>query len=591
MTHSLAKPTRGLRAALTRAWPALLAAVVLTAPWLGSALFLDDWHLLWKASQADWSWEGLSRAFTFLDPGAILTWNLPVAPAYHYFRPLVVASYKLDMALWGLTPLGFHLESLLLHLGSVVLVGALAARVTGDGRVGRLAALLFAIQPHNPAAVCWTAGRTEALGALLMLGALLSYVIARQERRPRLLGWTLALTALACLTKENAVLVGGFAGAWELTRLTAAWRAARGGEGEAPETLREWARRALAPLAALAVLLIAYLVYRFGVFDSLGALGEPYFTSPLSPGFAGFALTKSIYYLAALVTTAPIIPLFGTAFLLEQPAVTAAAALVVIVALWGLARAARGHRVTLLAGLWVALAFLPTLPILASDLYPYFAGVGSSLLLAAALADRTRARRVVLIGLVALYALGYTGRGLLFHVQGEIDRVVREDVERDLGGPAPEGLRLLLVNLPISASHVASHLRLRAGHGDVTAVLVTLTPEWAAPPAGPEVACLSPDHVRIGPPPGHEALFESKEEWNIHLFRVPIDPTRRYGTPHGFQVAPVWEGAHAVALDLHFDPPLTNSHARIYSFYQDKDGHLAHRKCGPEPAASRPSAP
>jgi len=54
MTSPLPLPKcAGVRAALVRVWPALALAVCVYLPWLGSPLFLDDWHLLWMASQAD----------------------------------------------------------------------------------------------------------------------------------------------------------------------------------------------------------------------------------------------------------------------------------------------------------------------------------------------------------------------------------------------------------------------------------------------------------------------------------------------------------------------------------------------------------
>ncbi len=568
MTSPLPLPKcAGVRAALVRVWPALALAVCVYLPWLGSPLFLDDWHLLWMASQADWSWSGLVHSFTFLDPGSIVTWNLPAGPAYHYFRPLVVALLKVEYAVFGTAPWGYHMVSLVLHLVSVVLVGLLTIGVTGSERVGRLAALLFALQPHNVASVNWTAGQTEALGAPLMLAALVSYVAARRGGF-LLHGWTLMFTALACLTKENAVLVGAYAGVLELTLLVLG-----------PEGWREWLKRAVPGLGALAVLLGGFLVYRFFVFDSGGGLIEPYFTSPAADGFVLFAAAKMVHYLGALITTAPIVPLFGTQFIAEHPLALASGGVVGVSFLVLLGRKVVDPR-TLWLGLgWLAVAFLPTLPILASDLYPYFAGVGYALLLAGALAREGRVARVLLVSLVALYLVSTTGRGLLYHVQGVADRTAADDIEADNGGPLDEPATLLFVNMPVAVSHVTSNLRLRSGNPDILGVLVTLTPEWALPEAGPEVQCLGPAHVRIGPPPGHDRLFETPEEWNVHLYREPLVQGKRYETDHGFDAEPLWDGDGVVALDLRFDSSLSGSGVHIISYYLADDGRLAHRMC------------
>ena len=557
----------GLQAALGRAWPALLLTVAACAPWLASPMFLDDWHLLWKASQAPWTWAGLRDGFTFLDPTSISTWNLPAAPAYHFFRPLVVASFKVDMALWGLAPAGYHATNLAMHLVTVVLVGQLAARVSGNDRLGRIAAVLFAIQPHNVAAVCWTAGRTTSMGAMWMITALLCYIVARQDRRPALHVGALFFAGLACLTKENAVLIGVLAALWEVLH--------------GPGPLRTRWRSSTLSLMPLAILLTGFAVYRLAWFEEVGILGEPYFTAPTGAGFYVFAIAKLAHYAVGMLTTLPLVPIFGTGFLLDHPALTAGVAFATVFVATVVHRAGVGQRGRWYGGFWMFAAFLPTLPILASDLYPYVAGIGFAMILAAALARPTRGRRIALIVLVCFYMAGFTARGLLYHVQGVTHRAAVAEIEQDFGGPPSTEAHLVLVNLPVAASHVASHLRLRAGRPDIHATLATLTPEWTLPIAGPSVECLSPHAVRIGPPPGHDALFETPEEWHVHLFRTPLVPGWSYRSKRGLTATPRWTDGHVDALELHFDQSLEDEDTRIYSFYRTGDGPLIHRVCAP----------
>jgi hypothetical protein len=559
---------RGVRNAFGRAWPALLLALALCLPWLSSPMFLDDWHLLWKASQAPWTWEGLTRAFTFLDASSIGSWNLPEAPPYHFFRPLVVALLKLEWLAWGDLPAGFHAVSLALHLASTVLVGALAARVTGRERVGRLAAVLFAGQPHAVASVLWTSGLTEALGAALVLAALYAYVVARQDRKA---GWLLAsvlLAAVACLAKENAVLIGLCAVAWETSLLVSN-----------PRRWRERLRAAVPALAPLVVVLGSFAAYRLLAFDTGGVLYEPYYIAPSSDGFAYFAISKLVYYLASLVTTVPIVPIFGDAFLRQHPVLLAGVAALVLAFFYWVSRAAWGRGLAPLAWAWMAVAFLPTMSILASDLYPYLAGVGFALLVAGALAEQRRATRWLVAGLLGLYALGFTARAAIYHAQGVQEDTAALDVERELGGAVPDGARLLLVNLPVSVGHLASHLRLRSGHADVHASLVTLSPEWTVPTQAPRVECRGPRSLRVGPPPGREALLDTPEEWEIQLFRTPLVEGRSFQARQGFRVTPVWGGGRVRALDLDLDQPLGAGPAHVMSFHQDAAGRLAHQEC------------
>jgi hypothetical protein len=566
---ALARPfSKALLPSIVRVWPALVLAVVAALPWLWSPLFLDDWHLLWKASHADWSWSGLTGAFTFLDPGSISTWNLPEADAYHYFRPLVVALLKLEYLAWGTVPVGYHLVSLVLHLISILLVGRLLALVIGSEPVGRFGAIFFALQPHNIATVCWTAGQTEALGAPLMLAALVCYVSARRGRGRWYFAGSIAFTILACLTKENAVLIGACAGVWELHLLLS---------GE--ESRRQWLNEALPRLTALGLVLVGFLVFRFWVFDSMGTLGEPYFTSPLSTGFLIFASAKMVHYLAALITTIPIVPLFGTQFIANSPLILIGGAGLAVTFFVVVARRASRRKVAALGVGWMTVSFLPTLPILASDLYPYFAGIGYALLLAGALVGPGKLLRALRIALIVFYLASSFGRGLLYHTQGVADRTAVQNIESDNSGPLNHPVTLLFVNMPVSVSHVTSHLRLRAGNADIQGVLVTLTPEWTLPTSGPEVECLGPKHVRIGPPPGRKSLFASPEEWNVHLFRVPLEQGKRYETTLGFDAVPRWRDDEVIALDLYFEQPLSQSQLRLFSFYLDDNGNLAHRVC------------
>ncbi|HEY3353015.1 MAG TPA: glycosyltransferase family 39 protein, partial [Polyangia bacterium] len=512
---------------------------------------------------APWTFAGLSQAFTFLDRSSIATWNLPPAPPYAYFRPLVVASFKLDLLLGGGAPLPFHVTNLLLHLAAVALVAALALRLTGDGRLARVAALLFGLQPQNAVAVVWASGRTELMATALVLGALLATVVARQERRPRWLLLAIALQALACLAKESAVLLPACVAACELAR----WIAR-------PDERR--LRAAVGWVAPSALVAGAFLVYRFAVFDPGGALGPPYFESPARlAAFLPFAGTKVLYGLFALLTTAPVVPVFGVELLRAHPAALVACVLVTA-GLGALALRGRWRHPAVVAGLaWLAASFLPTLPLPSIDLYLYFGSIGLALALAPALA---RAPRWLLAAVLVLYAGGTLARGLFYHQEGVVNRRVHDEIVADGGGRLPPGTTLYLVNMPFTAAHVAPMARVLTGNPAIRAMLVTLSDEWATPTRPVEVECLGPQAVRVRPPAGRRALLDTKEEWHLHLFRRPLDTGAVYRAD-GVAVTPVVDGGRVVALDLRFDRPLAAGLDRVYSFHDD-GRRLAHRRCG-----------
>ena len=93
---------------------------------------------------------------------------LPGPTGTPYYRPVQALTYLLDYHLWGLTPAGFHLTSVLLHAGTAMLLYRLGGSLLRDARAALVAALLFAVHPIHTEAVTYIAGRSDPLAALLM---------------------------------------------------------------------------------------------------------------------------------------------------------------------------------------------------------------------------------------------------------------------------------------------------------------------------------------------------------------------------------------------------------------------------------------
>src|SRR5215469_10537298 len=84
---------------------------------------------------------GLRNPFVYDDSNTVVQnpsirhlGNLRAVLLYDRFRPLVNLSFAFDYAAWGLSPLGFHLTSILLHAVNVALVFVLFTRVVEDRR-------------------------------------------------------------------------------------------------------------------------------------------------------------------------------------------------------------------------------------------------------------------------------------------------------------------------------------------------------------------------------------------------------------------------------------------------------------------------
>jgi tetratricopeptide (TPR) repeat protein len=120
-----------------------------------------------------------------------------------YYRPLLIASFAVDRALFGLSPAGHHLHSLLWHVAAVCLLWALLRRLLPS--IPALAgAALFALHPVQSEAVAWVSARNDPMAASFLCAALLALLPARPGAVRLALG-ALALLA-ALLSKELAVL-------------------------------------------------------------------------------------------------------------------------------------------------------------------------------------------------------------------------------------------------------------------------------------------------------------------------------------------------------------------------------------------------
>lgn len=123
------------------------------------------------------------------NPSLVPPMNLRFVLAHSPFRPVVNASYAVDRLLWGERLAGFHLTSVLLHTGVVVLIYALLVRAIGDIRraapraheqrterdvwVAAVAATIFGVHPLGTESVGYVSGRSEVLCGIFVLASVL----------------------------------------------------------------------------------------------------------------------------------------------------------------------------------------------------------------------------------------------------------------------------------------------------------------------------------------------------------------------------------------------------------------------------------
>jgi tetratricopeptide (TPR) repeat protein len=194
-------------------------------------------------------------------------WSFFGGPTNPYeFLPIRDMSYRFDIALFGLNPLGYHLHNLLLYaLGCVAAWlccrAVLALSESDRQSVGKLtvrptlwicaaATALFAVHPAHVESVAWVSGRKDLLSGLFALLSLWQFAHALLPEKPK---WHRLVTAsalftLALMSKSTALPVVLVALLLALTRYR--HRAAS-------------VVRAVAPIAAIAGLWLA-VVLRVG---------------------------------------------------------------------------------------------------------------------------------------------------------------------------------------------------------------------------------------------------------------------------------------------------------------------------------------
>lgn len=160
-----------------RSAPAWLPAILLVAAVLAA---------YFPAMQAEFIWddddyvENNSTLRTF--DGLRRIWLDPTATPQYY--PLVHTTFWIEYHLWGLSPTGYHVNNILLHAASAVLLACVLLRLRVPG--AWWAAALFALHPVCVESVAWVTERKNVLSLVFYLAAMLAYfrLVPPDERDP-----------------------------------------------------------------------------------------------------------------------------------------------------------------------------------------------------------------------------------------------------------------------------------------------------------------------------------------------------------------------------------------------------------------------
>ncbi|XP_015436903.1 PREDICTED: transmembrane and TPR repeat-containing protein CG4341-like [Dufourea novaeangliae] len=150
-------------------------------------------------------------------------WGTPLTDkgSHGSYRPLCVATFRLNHLFGGLEPWGYHLVNVALHAACTVLVVKVARKILpGRNNLGHaIAGFLFAAHPIHSEAVAGVVGRADLLACLLTLSAFLAYCAhCDQSRSPFPLLLAIVSSTLATLAKETGISSLALCLLWELCR-------------------------------------------------------------------------------------------------------------------------------------------------------------------------------------------------------------------------------------------------------------------------------------------------------------------------------------------------------------------------------------
>jgi hypothetical protein len=349
----------------------------------------DEYQILGNAFLRSWSY--LPRYFT----SDVWAFRYPNAPG-NFYRPLFLLWMRLNYVLFGLRPWGWHLTTLLAHLGATFFVYALVRTLLADGVAALFAALVFGLHPIHIEAVAWVSGVPEPLLALFLLPSFLCHLRARNHpgSSRAWLAASLILYALAMLVKETAIVLPLiiFAREW-------LWFDAKGNAG--PHT---WLRRFRVSLGCVSPYLALMVPYFITRVIALKGFSNPNANLPLAT-IVGTWPSLLLLYIQHLVWPVNLNPVYDLEYVVHPSLhnVVIPGAVVVLTALL-LGWWSKRSRMAAMASVWLVVPILPVLQVqvfgngqFAHDRYLYLPSVGFAML--TALAIRTmKLGRVQLLG-------------------------------------------------------------------------------------------------------------------------------------------------------------------------------------------------
>lgn len=143
------------------------------------------------------------------------------------WHPLTWLSYIADYQMYGLSPSGYHLTSLLFHIANALILFLLLSRMTGAVWKSAFVAALFAVHPLHVESVAWVAERKDVLSTFFWLITMYAYMLYAKRPSiaryvPVVVAFGLGLMCKPMLVSLPVVLL--LLDYWPLDRASLRWR-------------------------------------------------------------------------------------------------------------------------------------------------------------------------------------------------------------------------------------------------------------------------------------------------------------------------------------------------------------------------------
>jgi len=276
-------------------WFQLIAIIflffILHIPTLQLGKVLDDIFVLAKCETSSWN-NILVNGFKFTRKDFGNPWWIEADTIAHFFRPILIATFKGTILKFGNDPFIHHLINILLHIAVGFNILFMCRKFLKNNMAALIAAVFFIFSLHNQFTVVFIVARKELLVGLFTLYAFNAHLSKKTIRATFYM-------ILAMMCGEHAVAFPFIA---ILTNLLVNTRGCNKNKKQqlTPKAIKSRISCHWKQWATYLTALACYILFRHLMLSGLPLPPSPYFTHPFSDGALAFYFMKFLLFISSL---------------------------------------------------------------------------------------------------------------------------------------------------------------------------------------------------------------------------------------------------------------------------------------------------